>query len=1385
MDDDAHNHRDSRPDDSRPDDNRPDDNRPDDNRPDDNRPDDNRPGGPAAPEERPDPRRVATQPDFGRELTLARQHAGLTVREVARAAGIPPSTAGDYFSGRHLPPPTQPESLPRILIACGVTDQDQVREWAAALARARRSPGRRAGGTIPPYRGLASFEPEDAEWFFGREDLTRHLLGLAAAPVSGVPLVMIGSSGSGKSSVLRAGLVPGLLAGHVTRPLALFTPGTAPLTDLARQLSRITRDSTPASTGTPSDTPASMDTPASTGLPAGAGPPTRTGPATQASVSEIEAALRSDPEGLAGQVGRLSLISPAGPVRPAIVVDQFEEVFTTCPDEDERRAFTAALCALSGPAVVVLALRADFYDHALRHPGLARALQERQVVVGSMSWEQVRRAIVEPARKARLAVDEGLVELLLRDLAPTASAGDPPGTGPEPGVLPLLSHALLATWQNGQRGSLTVMGYLASGGIRDAIARTAETAYEELADGQRGIARQLFLRLVHVVDETPETRAALPLSEWRECPGGTTSADQVLSQFVDRRLITLDSDTARITHEALITAWPRLRAWIDSDRDGLRARHRIDEAAQAWDEAARDSAALLRGGLLAMARDWAADPVNRASLTPLGQEFVDAGTADEKNHRAAERRRTRRLHRLVATLTVAVLATVTIAGYAFQQREAATTSRNAAESREVAIEAGQIQGQMPSLAGQLGLAAYLIAPTRQARAALLESSGAPAAARLADCPDVVQSVSLSPDRRVLAVAAADGTLRLWNVAHPGRPVPLGRPLLAASKRPLYATAFSPDGRLLAAAGSGKIVQLWDMTDPGHPVPLKMPLSGPASTVYSLAFDPRAGLLAAGSADDTVRLWNVAGPGQAQPGQARPVATLTGAAGYVQSVVFSPDGGMLAAGSADRTVRLWDLSDAQHPVSLGQPLTGPASPVSSVAFSPDGSTLAAGSQDHKVWLWNVSHPARPVRAAPLTGATDWVNTVAFSPDGASVAAGSSDDHVQVWNLASRMLTATLPHPQPVTSLAWDGTGRLISGDADGTVRNWVLPTPVLRAAGPVNSVAYSPGGGMLAVGSTDLELWNPARHTMTAAVPILGTFVNAVAFARGGLPPGGRILAAGYGDGRVQLWRVAGAGAPVPLGKPLPATARGLVESVAFSRDGQLLASGGDDGMVRVWSVRDPARPRLLAAIPDSLSDYVYSVAFSPDSRVLAAASTDNLTRLWDIANLARPVLLGRPLGGPASYAISVAFSPDGRTLAVGSADKTVRLWDISRPSRPVPLGKPLTGPEGYVYSVAFSGDGQTLAAGSTDDTVWLWHIADRRTPVLAAELTGPAGHVYSVAFGRADRTFAAGSADGTVRIWDTTPSAAAATVCADSGQPISRAEWASYIPGRRYNPPCP
>jgi WD40 repeat protein len=1272
----------------------------------------------------PDPDSIQTAADFARALQALRDRSGLRIREVARLTGGQRSTVGGYFSGQHLP--LDRELLGRLLSVCGEDDPARIERWQQALVRVRRRPRRRSEA---PYRGLARYEEADAQWFFGREDVTDLLVSLGTAP-SELPLLLIGPSGAGKSSVLRAGLLPRLE--EIAWPASvvdLSVTGVRELTTLAAELT-------------------------------------------------AHVAAR-DAQG-AGDAGRR-----------ALVVDQFEAVFTLCDDEDERNGLVGALCELARTALVVLALRADFYGQAIRYPGLRQALQERHVVLGPMTAGQVRDAVVRPALLARAEVDDGLIALLLADLGPADRGGH---AAYEAGALPLLSHAMLATWEHSRGGTLAVADYQASGGIRNALTRTAEQAYKSLTHGQRRLARQLFLRLVRVADGVPPGRASVALGDLpgREQAG---DAEAVLATFVGERMITVDAEAAQITHDALLTAWPRLRAWIEEGTEELRDRGRIAEGARAWAEASQEEDALWRGSRLALAREWAADQGKRSALSAQALAFVDASVAAGDASERAARRRTRGLQGTVAVLTALVLAVAGLSGYAFSQRSAARGTESAAlraagmaNSRDVAFTADELRAQDPAVAAQLSVSADEFARTPQATASLLEASDAPSVARIDDSAGIVQWVAVSPDRRLLAAAGADGTLRLWDVAAPGHPVLASVLLPADSRRPLYAAAFSPDGKLLAAAGASRAVTLWKISGT-KAARLPRQLSGPASTVYSVAFSPDSATLAAASADGAVRLWHVADPARATADGA-PLVT-RGAGSYPNSVAFSADGRTVAAGTSTGTVWLWALPGAaalaagQAPAALrGMPLAGPAESVSGVAFSPGGTELAAASKDHKVWLWRVT-AGRAVPDGTLTGAANWVNTVAFSPDGRSLAGGTSGANVMVWSMAARRVTAELPHPQPVTSVTWDGPGRIAAAGADGTVSLWVLPSAVLATGSAPTQLAYGPGGGTLAVGGDgDVQLWDTTSRALLASFPLPGTaYANATAFRPA--KAGGPLLAVAVSNGTVDLLNGS------TLNRVAPALAvisgPGAAESVAFSPDGGLLATGADDGSVRLFDVSDPAHPRPLAlARGAGDADPIYTVAFAPDGATVAAASvnTDSV-QLWRVTSGDGLLRAGPDLGGMASYPIGLAFSPDSRTLAIGNSDKSVYLWDVASPARPRPLGAPLTGPSGQTWSVAISPDGKTLAVGANDGTVWLWNLADRARPALAATLSGLPGHVFSVAFSPAGSQLAAASFDDdTVRLWDTSPAAARAAICGNLGQPLSPSEWASYVPGVPYRAPC-
>ncbi|WP_051767042.1 nSTAND1 domain-containing NTPase [Saccharothrix syringae] len=1268
-----------------------------------------------------DPAKVRTKSDFARELSALRALAGRTVREVAKDVGVPYSTAGGYFSGRHLPPLTMPHVLRRIIQACGVTDPEEVDRWLTALHRVRRRPGPRPRGVAAPYRGLESFQPEHAAWFHGRERLTAELTTLTARQwPGGNCTIVVGPSGSGKSSLLRAGLVSRFqrgehaLAGDWTT--VLMTPGQRPLAQW---------------------------------------------------------------EALVDQ-------APVGP--RLVVVDQFEELFTLCADVGERQEFIArcARAAREDPStLVVLGLRADFYPQAARHTELVSALQDAQVVVGPMTADEVRSAIVEPARQARLEVDDGFVELLMRDLAPIQGAV--PSAAYEAGALPLLSHALLATWQRSSPGRLTIADYRATGGISGAIAHTADAAYAELDARQQTMARHLFLRLVRLGDQSADTRRRVPYAEI--LPEGEDSGElaDVLDLFVERRLITVDTDTVEITHEALLTAWPRLRRWIDADRAGLEIHRRLTDDAHVWSRAQRDSGVLYRGVRLEAAREWSADTGHSRALNAVERAFLDASVAAEEADRRSRRRRARQLRRLVAALSVLVLIVAALAVYVFRQRTDALRERDAAISRQVAGDADNLRGSDVALASQLALAAYRISPTVEARSSLLDTTANASATRVVGQEGVVQAVAVAPGRDVIAAGGADTTVRIWRLTD--------RPSLEPADTPLgdpegivYSLAFDPSGTLLAAAGADRVVRLWDVTDPDHPASLGEPLSGPTNTVYSVAFSPDGRVLAAGSADNRVHLWEI---GATQ--RPTPLPPLEGAADYVHSVAFSPDGRTVAAGGADGTLLLWDVTDPRRATRIGSPLVGPTRKILTVAFSPDGKSLIAGSSDKNLYLWRLSgREVADAAGAPLGGAASWINAVAFSPDGSTLASGSSDNTVVLRKTSDWAVTQTLTHPGPITTVAYlDGGETLATGAADGTVRLWAVPGPVITdSRDGVFNVQFNPTGTLLATGSGAADgafrIWDVSDRQRPRIVgtpmenPSPGNrFIGAL-----DMSSDGRTLAAGGLDSRVQLWDIDHPDRPTPMGEPLGGRfAPPEYLTATFGPRSSLLAVSGMGNVVWLWDITDRTRPRQVGGALTGPTNHVYSIAFSPDGTTLAAGSLDKTVWLWDVHDLSKIRRLGS-IDGPVSYVHSVAFSPDSRTLAVGSADKTVRLWDMTDQSRPRAIGDPITGPSNYVYAVEFSPDGRMLAAGSADRSVWLWNVADRARPSHFATLTAATGAVHSVKFSPDGSTIAAASADQTARLWAVSPDAVADMVCETAGEPLSPAEWSQYIPGLPHRQVC-
>ena len=942
---------------------------------------------------------------FGDLLRFLRRRIGITQTELAIAVGYSHTQISRLEQNLRLP--DIPTIQARFVSALGLEEEPNVVLRLLDLAANVRREDVPVLG-LCPYKGLNYFDESDADLFVGREELTARLtervLSLSKVADSTRLLAIVGASGSGKSSLVRAGLIPALRWNKKSADwqIHILTPTANPLENLAASL---TADSD-----------------------------------SVIATSTLIDDLWRDPRSLYLFIKRQLPVE--NHTQALLVIDQFEEVFALCRSEEERISFFSNLLTVAsevnGTVMVVIALRADFYAHCANHIQLREALAGNQEYIGSMNVEELRRAIEEPAQRGRWEFESGLVDLLLHDV------------GHEPGALPLLSHALMETWQRRRGRTMTMSGYASSGGVRGAIAETAEAVFaDQFTSEQRSIARRIFLRLTELGDEASaaDTRRRATFDELILNPDEANMTHTVLKSLADARLIITTEDSAEVAHEALIREWPTLHGWLEENREGLRLHRQLTEAAQEWLALDRSKDILYRGTRLAQATEWTS--IHKEELNASEREFLAASI--EESEREIAERKAQRQRELETAQTLAE---------AQRQRAEAEKQRAEIESQraeEQTRAAGQLRTRSIYLAGAFVIVLIL------GITALFFSIQAREAARVAQAQEriafsrelaaaAISNLNVDPELSLLisqeAVLVTYSVDQSWTTEAEDA---LRRALQASRleltlrghTNSVEGVVFSPDGTLLATASHDKTLKVWDLATGQELLNL---YTNADQGQLGIAFSHDGTKLAAPSVKGTAKVWN--------PATGKEPLTLSGHTDWVNSVAFNPNGTLLATASDDRMVKIWDALTGREILTL----RGHTAPVSWVTFSPDGVFVATASQDATAKLWDAT-TGEEIRN--FTGHDNWVNGLAFSPDGILLATASGDWTAKVWQVATGEELLTLSHDQAVARIAIspDGT-RLATTSLDGKTKVWDIMTgeELLTLSGHTDAVigvAFSP------------------------------------------------------------------------------------------------------------------------------------------------------------------------------------------------------------------------------------------------------------------------------------------------------------------------------------------
>ncbi|MGB3760313.1 MAG: CHAT domain-containing protein [Rivularia sp. (in: cyanobacteria)] len=1131
---------------------------------------------------------------------------------------------------------------------------------------------------ISPYRGLFAFREEDARFFFGRETFTQMLVNA----VQNQPFVaVVGSSGSGKSSVVFAGLVKRLRdtgEWHIID----FRPGERPLFNLATAIISQQEDNL-------SRTERLRD------------------------IRNFTTDLQHCENGLRDLVDNILSENPNGCF--LLVADQFEELYTLCRDSQERKAFLDRLLEVishSHRFTLVITLRADFLGQALSYRPFADVLQYADLKLGPMTYSELQATIEKPVELLGVTIEDKLTERILSEV--------------NPGNLPLLEFALTQLWAKQQDAQLSHAAYNEIGAVEAALACYASEAYNQLNFEEKERAQRIFIQLVHPGLGTEDTRRVATLKEI-----GAENWNLV-TRLADARLVVTGYDektnleTVEIVHEALIRSWGQLREWMHQDRDFRHWQEQLRVAMLTWESSGCDEGALLRGKPLTDAQDW--QNQRFLELSSVERSFIQLSVKFRERESKNKKRRRRFT---IYALSVGLVLALSLAGLAWWQwrnsqkneikalsalSEVSFASNKELEGLTAAIKTGKEWQQFNKSLWikadiQMGVVKALQNVIYKIKTKNI----------LSGHNDVVTTVAFSPKGEIIVTADGEGKVKLWQQN--------GELLktIDAHKEKIYAVAISPDNQTIASASNDKTVKLWNRNGE-----LINTLSGHKDEVHGVAFSPDGKMIASvswGNADN-IKLWNKDGqllktitpdaitseeklfPQQStvafspnsemiatggwdgkmrlwdKNGNLLNTIKVLKDSGEIYSIAFNPQDDMIATADDDTNVKLWNIGDSEPRTTL----KGHGAAVKGVAFSPDGNMIASVSDDTTVKLWRTSDG---ILLNTFLGHSGAVNAVAFSPDSKKIATASEDKTIKIWEPGGTPLKALTGYSSSVYAVAFSGDGKAIAtGDGDKNVKLWNRDGSLHKMLASDNddkrhydwvyAVSFSPDNQIIASGGGEgtVKLWNRyGKWLRDFKEENNHEVIRAVSFS-----PNGQIIASGGDDQTIKFWRTSDG----KLLKRIKGHSK-KVSAVVFHPNREIIASASDDQTIKLWKTSDGKPIRTI----EGHSNKVNAVSFSPNGEIIASASDDQTIKLWRTSD----GKLLRTIEGHSNKVNAVVFHPNREIIASASDDQTIKLWTTSDGK----LLKTLGGHSATIWGLSFSPDGKTLASASDDKSVILWN----------------------------------------------------------------------------------